>query len=521
MKRNDYLLALTSGFLSVPEEKINEAVTFVNPDIELTAPAKPGAISLGGRYDENKRSGFVEWIKYLREEKIQGIKIFYISDDIAILPSHIASAFAGGEEFVLEITTLKKRRSFTLQTILSAAFQITPSQFAELIDRQNYKEKLWLRITELVEEFVQLNSISGFDKNDAKGFIGSKEGMPVFEFLAAQLFQEIQIECQIHEMAFEIPEKLAAFFYKSDFPFGEAEKDSVFLYPVKEVNPAELLMLINAQPFTKEIWEACEKEFAENPHEEIPSLKGAEWSVYLKKLSPSSLKEFCSIICGIIAGICEENEIKPIIPAELSNTFGPDEIEEKRAQARGRTADHWLLQKNKDSWELYFFELFSEDIRLEEPISLQEATKHFSSALLRAAAFAGKIDSPFSEAFLLGSYFLNNEFTAGDFDPDHFKGISKELKKKGFSERARENAADLIYYGENMKKLHWPFSKISGLFAVSISDVFGGMGSWNDIYLEDENENESYQSISGELFTSQRNYFAALLSYKKNHYEKN
>jgi hypothetical protein len=515
MKRNDYLLALTSGFLLAPEGKISEALAFVNPDIELTAPGKPGAVSLGGRYIKDIKSGFVEWMEYLRKEKIQGVKIFYINNENAGLSPHIAAAFAGGEEFMLEITTLKKTRSYILQTILSTAFQITRAEFTELIDFQKDKEKLWARIIELVEEFVQLNSISGFNKNHIRDFFESEEGIHVFEFLATQLLQEIQIECMINKMHFEIPKRFENLFYKSDFPFGEAEKDSVFLYPVKDVSPDELLMLINAQSFTNEIWKMCEKEFVENPHEEIPSLKAAEWSSYIKKLSPSSLKELCSVICGIIAGICEENETKPTIPAELANTFGPDEIEEKRAQARGRTGDYWLLQGNKDSWELYFFELLPDDLKIEVPTSLGEARENFSNHLKEAAAFAAKIDSPFGEAFLLGSYFLNDEVPAGNFDQVHFDIISKDLKKKGFSDIARENIGDLIFYGDTMKKLNWPAAKISGLFAVSISDVFGGMGSWNDVYVEDEADNNTYQEISAELFSSQRNYLAALLSFQK------
>ena len=511
MKRKDYLLALTSAFLSAPEEKVDEAIDFVNSDIELYTPGKPGVVSLGGASTENKRSGFVEWMQSLRQERIQGVKIFHIIHDTNTLPDSIASAFFS-EDLIIEITTLKKQRKFLLQIFLSRAFQITPEQFVELIDYQKYQEKLWVRIRDLVEEFVQLNSIFGFSKNQIKEFIVSEEGIQVFEFLAPQLLQEIQIECQINEMKFEIPKTLKNFFYKSDFPFGEPEKDSVFLYTLKDPDPDELLKLINAQPFAKEIWKNCEKEFKGNPHEEIPALKASEWNMYIKKQIPSSLKELCSIICGIIVGICEEKEIKLVIPAELSHVFGPDEMEEKRAQARGRTFDHWILRPYKDPWELYFFELLPENIKVEEPISLDEAEKSFSNALQQAANFAAEIDSTFREAFLLGSHFLKDEFIPGNFDKAHFKSISKDLKKKEFSKIALKNTASLISYAETMNVLSWPVKKISGLLAASISDVFGGMGLWNDIYLENETHNEKYLKVSAELFISQRNYLAALLT---------
>jgi 5-carboxymethyl-2-hydroxymuconate isomerase len=43
-----------------------------------------------------------------------------------------------------------------------------------------------------------------------------------------------------------------------------------------------------------------------------------------------------------------------------------------------------------------------------------------------------------------------------------------------------------------------------------MADVFGGMGSWNDI--DPGEDAETYQRLSAELFEVMKRYFAALLS---------
>jgi hypothetical protein len=510
---NEYILSLTSGFLTAPEEKIKAALEIIGGQIEFNEPGRPGSVSLAGINDHGERVGFSNWVNFIRKEGVREIKVLFLNEQWkASLASHIAAAFAHNEDFVLTVITEKKRRSYKLSAIHSSGFQISPAQFTELIDYQEDQEKLWVRITELVEEFVQMNSIQGFKTKNIRSFLQEGEGIRVFEFLASQLIQEMQIECYIHKMPFKIPAHLEGLLFKSEPEFEETGKDSVYFYPIKDIVAGELLAMVSSQPNEHEIWEACTKEFRENPHEEIPAPEASEWNHLIKKLNPNLLQEFCSSICRIIAEICEEKGSRPVIPKELESCFGPDETEEKRAQARSRMVDHWFLQSNNEPLELHYFELLPEEIKTDLAEDIKTLKAQFSKSLKNAADFAKKINSPFNEAFSLASYFLEAKVPEDDFNENHIRLISKDLLKKGFSEMAIENSANIMYIGTDMKMLNFENRKIYSLFALSISDIFGGMGSWNDIYPESPEEHEAYENISSDLFLSRKNYLSALLS---------
>ncbi|MFL5729941.1 MAG: hypothetical protein ACJ75J_10680 [Cytophagaceae bacterium] len=514
MKRNDYLLVLSSGLLMAPDDKLDETLNLVGQQYELYEPGKPQTVSLGVIDSAGKISGFAAWMKSLRKQKIQRLKISCLSHQREGLPAHMAAAFAGAEDYVMEISTPESHRAYVMKVRFSPAYQLSGQDFIDLIDAQKNKAQLWDRITELVSEFVQMNAIDGFHPSGTREFLLSAEGQQVFEFMTSQLIQEVQIESQIYDVAFKIPPAQKELFFLSDPPFGEQEKDPVFLYPVKEVNADQLLLLVREQGFEEEIWNALEHECREYPQEEIPSLKASEWPGQLKNFHMALLQQVSGIVCRVIAVLCEEREIKPVIPPALKDVIGPDELEEKRAQARSKPYDLWLLDGNKDPWEIYYYEEVPGFIS--EPVKgMAEAQKEFLDALQKAENFAVKIQSPFEEAFKLGAYFLSGKVPAGHFDHQHGAAIEKDLKQKGYSDRALENAGDVVYYGEVLEICGWPADKIYGILSLSISDVFGGMGSWNDLYMETEEENQIYQEVSSKLFESLKSYFAALLSVER------
>jgi len=48
------------------------------------------------------------------------------------------------------------------------------------------------------------------------------------------------------------------------------------------------------------------------------------------------------------------------------------------------------------------------------------------------------------------------------------------------------------------------------LFSICNANVFGGMGSWNDQYIE--NKQETYERLSAKVFNAMKNYFVVLIS---------
>ena len=135
-----------------------------------------------------------------------------------------------------------------------------------------------------------------------------------------------------------------------------------------------------------------------------------------------------------------------------------------------------------------------------------------TNTLKEISDFAKKIDSEYWEPFALAHYLLSNGAPAGNFDEAHLTLLKKDITKRGFSELAIENFEyAFLFYCENFKTMQRT-DKIYRLMAVSFCDVFGGMGSWNDIYVEGEEDNKLYQSLSAAAFLHVKQYYAAMLS---------
>jgi hypothetical protein len=513
MKINDYILALTSGSLSASEEEISRLMNDFSKRFELKELAKPGVVSLGGRGEGQKEMNFIDWVKYVRAERVRNICFCWESNRKASLPSHIAAAFAGGQDYLLQLTTESSVKTYTLRTILCSQYELKASQFVELMDAQDQKDLLWSRAGEMVHEFNKLNDRPAIMITNIRDYFLGPEIDHVFDMLASQLLKEIQIECKIGDRSFYIPPQLSTLFFQSDFPFPEpSDKNYVYLYPVKEILGSDLLSLVNAQNFSEEVWAGCEIEFKKYPQLNLPGLASKELPEFIAKMNSSAVAEVSGIVCRVICTLCEQKKCKPFIPAALKNFFGPNEMEEKRAQARSRMGkEEWFIQSNKNPWELYFFERLEACLPLENSKPDEGAKNDFDKVLKEITTFAEKIQSPFAEAFLLAHYCFGAEIPRGNFDQKHLAGIKASMNKKKFSQRAIQNFENVFYYSEDMLKMNWDPERIYGLWAVSISDVFGGMGSWNDQYVE--SEQETYQRLSSELFSAMKNYFAVLLSF--------
>jgi hypothetical protein len=516
MKRTDYILFLTTHLLTLPEELFQKVFADLEINFEVHELQKPDRVSLGGRDEQETEKSFATWILEMRQSKVHQVRVYWEPAN-AGLPSHIANAFAGQEELLLEITTNSGVQTFYLESSYSSAYNIQPEDFQKLIDHQQNSELLWNRIGDLIQEANEMNLRPPIDRHDVRRYITERKDNFPFDMMVAQLIQEVQIECLISGAPLEIPEHLKTLLYKPEnsfFPPIE-DREHVYLYRLGEVSSEELLSLVEAQSlapedvWTRTIQKAAEYRYTEIP---IPSLKPSEWTGFIMSKNPEELDTIASIVCNSICELCEEKKIERIIPAALSKVFGPDEQENKRAQMRSRMGDkEWYLTSNEHPWEMYFFERVD---GLVAPAATDFAALKYIyiNTLKEISEFAERVDSPFYEAFALSFYLLHGLAPQGDLGEKHLELIKKDLKKKKFSKRAIENFENsFVYYSEELLKMNRT-EKIYDLLAVSLSDVFGGMGSWNDLYLETEADNNLYQELSADVFMQSKKYFAALLS---------
>jgi hypothetical protein len=503
MKRDDYILAITTGFLTIKDDQLDYTLRDFCNRFELNEISKPGSVSIAGQDDNGKTLSFAAWMNFLHEQEIISIQV----DQIENQSEHIINGFTSSQNFGINIITANNSFSYALRTISSTQYEITPNHFIQLIDAQCNAEMLWARITDLVLESNRLNNRSLFPREHIQGFLLNNSD--VFDTIASQIFQEIQVECAVHGQNLDIPLPLRNLFYQSNFASGESNHDPVFLYPIKEVTAPELETLVAAQPFSSEIWNAVLSEITQFPQPDLTfdSAKTLEHSV--KQLDPLSLTSLTHIVCRVICNLCEEKHLIPVIPGNIQKSFGPDEVEAQRARVRSlMNKDQWFLEGNKNPWELYLFESIPGTL-LPESEDAKIKTK-FRKALTKIARFAASINSPFEEAFLLADFLLSKEMPAGEYDERHWDKIEGVLKKKKFSDVAVENLRQSLSYAEDWTKFSWSAEMINGLLAVSIADVFGGMGSWNDIYIE--KEINAYHQVSCQTFEMLRKYFTSLLS---------
>ncbi len=514
MRRDDYIRIITSGLLTIPEDGFAGALAHFGQRFEMSELRKPGVVSLAGQHAFGDAMPFADWLEGLRSEQVLRVSFSWgaANDD---LPPAVAAAFAGGLQQLMHVSTANARRGYVLQTVRCPQYELTPEQFETLIDQQEHAPALWRRIEELVSEGNALNNRRVFPAGSVAAYLqgnnGFVEGRDVFDFMASDLFREAQIESTVLGSAFILPEPMKAFFYQSGFSFGDDERDTAYLYPLRDVTSSDLDTLISAQPFDAGvIWHRTAVSLQDYPPTGIPEPTTMGWEQSLDSLDAESFSRVVSAVCQSICRLCEENGSRPVIPQALSSYFGPDAMEAERARIRSRmNSNQWYLEGIRSPWELYVF-AFAGEVSEPESSEKQSWLPVFRKALDAARGFALHISSPFAEAFRLGSFVLGADFpAAGGFDVAHGALVRTALQNAGFSENAQDIFLRSFWLGEELSLLQWSPERICALIALDVTDVFGGMGSWNDV--GPGGDNDTYQRITDELFRARENFFSEVL----------
>ena len=511
MTRTDHIQVLTSAALLATRDQILPLFSIFEKNYVLNELRKPNYVSLGARENGDEET-FAGWINRLRSEDVLKVKLFNSSSQDHALQAHILAAFAGPSDLLLEITTKSHIRTFVLNSFSSSQHEITPEQFILLLDSQPNKEIAWSRAATLILESNSLNKLGAFPPVQAPAYLITEEGRKVFEYLAVDLIREVQIESTIHESKFIIPEAIQDVFKKyEDMPSFPDDIDHVYLNPSGDVSAGDILLLVESQLFEEKlIWERLNASLTEYAYANMTPVPVDQWREKIEKMEYALLQKVVNPICRSICTLCEEQHKNRVIPKELSNKFGPDDLEHKRASVRSRTAnDRWVLESTKQRWEYYAFEQIKEGPQM-DILTADMARKKFIEALEAIKIFAAKIESSFEESFNLSLYLLKTQQPGEKYNEEHFELLAANLHTAGFSEHAVGKLREAQWIGELFKMSGWRKEDIDGMLAIALADVFGGMGSWND--QQTEQDYEKYQEISATLHSALRNYFASLLS---------
>jgi hypothetical protein len=515
MKKLDYIKLLVSTLLQAKEPMFQTFVDFISNVFDIKEPYKVNVVSLAGIAPDDQFMSLFDWAKALSAEHVLTVSAFLGSFFDTALET-LAAPYSGQDDIILNVKTSKGNYYYIVSTEYSPAYGITPVQFALLVNEQKDPKAQWERLEEVVQESNELGIRARIEEDSLPTYLISPEGKDTFHLHCENFIAELQMTAIIHHQEFVIPETLTALFLQSNYSFDFEEKDYAYLYTIDYISAAELKLLISSQPSPNELWARLTLHMQDYSTEELPNYTTAkEWEDNLLGLSADSVNILSNVACRSICEYCDDNGLKPTIPESLKKKLGPSKEEALRIQARSKLQrSQWILAPNNEPWELNVLQPIDYTLPLPPAISTSELKKLFQQALIPIREFAHQKDSYFVEAFDLAIYLLSDHVPSGSFDEPHKERIIEDLKNAPtpFSEQAIQNFSSVYYYSQGMLQMDWEPHRIYGLLAVNLADVFGGMGSWNDVYYELEADNIKHGDVSSNLYSALRNYFVSIIS---------
>lgn len=208
----DYILTLTSALLKTQDNKLQEKLSYFNSIIFLDTIKTPKTISVGARAEDNSETPFTKWMQTLRSEKIQHIALHNFNDTTQSLPDHILAAFAGGHNYILQISTEVATHSYVLLFTTGPNYMLTYPELTTLIDAQQLKEKIWERVIEYINDSNEMNNRPIIAPEKMRSYLLNDAPKDMPDFLLTDIVSEIQVECAALDTRFVIPDT-----YKNSF----------------------------------------------------------------------------------------------------------------------------------------------------------------------------------------------------------------------------------------------------------------------------------------------------------------
>ncbi len=509
MLETDFILMMTTGFLLAPESAKQKMLTDFEVPYELSVPRAPGRVSIGALGAVGPLP-FKKWIDIVRAGNLVSVSVVYVPYERPGLATHIAAAFAGVVSYILEAETGKGKQTWYLQAENSLRSSITAAQFADFVESQPDKAVLWNRLHFLINESNSLNNRPLVPRGGTRAWLKTPAGESVFDSLGDNLLSEMQIEAEIRGISIVFSPEWNTYFIppgeRSPFYASGTGKEPVYFYLLRRVTADELKRIIAAQPFADKILPALRQLINKEPSHGLNGIDDAE--TLLQRGTNDQLQTLGSLVCQVIREYCEENELLPVLPPSLAAVFGPDETDQRRARARGHTEKFLLLKPAGNPWRYYQFIPLADVELPRQDQTREDIDLGFRSSLDAIYRFAEKQRLSFyAGIFKLAALVVSPEVMERSFTAENITGL---IKEHGLPEELRQTLTDSIYYVSGMQSLEWPMPGCFGLLAVSLTNVFGGMGSWNDMSFEEDAD--MYNRVSADFFLARELFFSSQLS---------
>jgi hypothetical protein len=114
----NYLLAITAGFLSSEHERIEGLLTYFRPIVAMDELVKSGAVSITGSSIDGIPLTFDKWIARLRAKGIRKVRVGMQPSSGHRLPAHMRAGLVGGRASLIDVQTDSGSFIYALDTVL-------------------------------------------------------------------------------------------------------------------------------------------------------------------------------------------------------------------------------------------------------------------------------------------------------------------------------------------------------------------------------------------------------------------
>ena len=522
MNISELVLAWVRSLLAVDPSQWEEAFArFENelgPDWSVRQLAVPKTFSIGARLRDGRELPLSDWREALgMEAPVESRVVDFGTFSAEGLPAHMAAAFANTHALCLALRARGVPSVYSLQTVHSRRYLISPEQWVEFIRLQPHPERVREALAEELTESNELNHRQPVAAAQLEAYLLTPEGASVLDFLGDSLLTRLQRTLRLEGSREVVPESFRPIFRTSDPDFldrmmlGE-DRQHEFIPRAKvlqlsqEATVHDFAALVDAQPQAKKIWDRVAEHLNLNRYSEDAEEVDAAGARDKLLRDPEGFWELSvDHLMKQWQGVCRGHGVEPIIP-EAQRGLVRSEREEQLARDKGFIPPEERLYQleTPESYQVLLFrelEMVPPELFTSVP-SIGVEREEFVGALCEAQAFAEKEHSPFFEAFKLARFVLETDawrLSDERLSDERVEVLRKTVEDAGFSEQASEVLGRKVGVLSYFEQFQPSEDKLRGLLACALANVFGGMGSWNDQYFETPEAQGTYERVSARL----------------------
>lgn len=439
-------------------------------------------------------ANFYTWIK--NNSNIKVLELFALKDREAIFQTALKLDIAGVS------------RVFSIQYKNSRSHEISNTDFIELINSQKNKSVIQERLKNyLLEISFTEEDRAALAAMDLESFLKTTKGQRCLDLEMGNLIAEIQKDCKRSGDSFIIPKNLEHSLECIDYEkemlakmSAEEKLNFVERHEVFIINNAvgkDYQDLIEAQTQSATIYKNIWENFislGEDLKEKFKTIDELKEIFKEEKAEEFYTYPTANILNSIIV-FCKKNAQKIIFPNNLKDRIlyindmnsEPEFLPEH---------ERYLPLPNKNSYsDIMLTELATNSFDLLPVVNFAEAKKEFLELLSFCENLSKRAESYFEECFKSARLILSlGEKITLSKQPDKNELMSfiQSSHFQEFSEHSKYTLQKNVESLDIFFQLVLPKDKLIQLLVLSITNVMGGMGSWNDQYFEDENDNKDY-----------------------------